>query len=88
MVQGRTTADHDVIRTRVERHGGRPTRAKGTGDGDDPGLLRFDFGEPDDRLEPISRDEFFQKFDENGLALVHRDEGESRFDEIVRRDGR
>jgi len=87
MAQGRTTTDHDVIRTWVERHGGRPARVKGTGDGDDPGLLRFDFGEPDDRLEPVSWEDFFEKFDENGLALVYQDEGESRFNKLVRRDG-
>jgi hypothetical protein len=41
--------------------------------GTDEGILRFDFAEPDDKLEKISWDEFFQTFDDRKLALLHQD---------------
>jgi hypothetical protein len=90
--QTKTTTDHEEIRRWVEEHGGRPARVRGTGDGD-PGVLRIDFpgGAGQDELEPISWDEWFQKFDENRLALLYQDEkagGEdSTFARLVRRDG-
>lgn len=87
MSQGKTTTDHRTIRKWVEAHGGRPAHVKSTGDGDDPGLLRFDFGQPDERLEDISWEEFFEKFEANGLAFLYQDEGESRFNKLIRRDG-
>jgi hypothetical protein len=86
----KATTDHDEIRRWAEARGARPARVKGTGSGDDPGLLRFDFGEPEERLEPISWDEFFKAFDENNLALLHQDTtadgSESRFFKFVSRD--
>lgn len=55
-----------------------------------PTILRIDFGEPEDTLEPIEWDEFFRIFDENDLAFLHQDEaggGEtSRFNKFVERD--
>jgi hypothetical protein len=88
MSQGKTTTDHATIRKWVEKHGGLPARVKNTGDRDegDPGILRFDFGEPDESLEEISWEEFFQKFDENGLALLYEDDGKSRFNKLIRRN--
>ena len=70
-----TTTDHEEIRRWVEEHGGRPARVRGTGGGDDPGVLRIDFpgGAGEDELEPISWDEWFEKFDENGLAFLYQD---------------
>ena len=38
-----TTTDHDEIRRWVEEHDGRPATVKGTGSGDDAGVLRIDF---------------------------------------------
>jgi hypothetical protein len=62
----------------------------GTGSGEDPGVLRLDFGEPDASLEPISWDEFFEKFEENKLALLYQDEtasgSPSRFSKLVHRN--
>lgn len=81
----RTTTDHAVIRKWAEERGGKPARVKGTGDAEDPGLLRLDFGEPEEGLEPITWEEFFAKFDESGLALLYENEPQNRFSKLVRR---
>ena len=65
----------------------------GTGEGDeDSGILRLDFGKPDDRLEPIDWDTFFAIFEERDLALLVQDQtadGElSRFNKLVARTHR
>src|SRR4051812_46706319 len=92
-----TTTDHDEIRRWAEERGGRPARVKDTGGGKGgkgkggPGILRLDFGEPDESLEEISWEEFFQAFEENELALLHQDktaDGKpSRFNKLVHRGG-
>jgi hypothetical protein len=70
-----TTTDHDAIRKWAEERGGRPATVKGTESGDeDAGILRIDFQDPDDRLEEISWDEWFDKFDEANLAFLYQDE--------------
>jgi len=70
-----TTTDHDEIRRWVEEHDGRPVTVRGTGNGD-AGVLRIDFpgGAGEDQLEPISWEEWFEKFDENNLALLYQEE--------------
>jgi len=89
--QTKTTTDHEEIRRWAEEHGGRPARVRGTGDGD-AGVLRIDFpgGAGEDELEPISWDEWLQKFDEQGLALLYQeqraDEQASTFAKLVRRE--
>lgn len=90
-----TTTDHDFIRRWVEERGGTPSRVKRTGDKDDPGILRIDFPgySGADSLEAISWEEWFEKFDENELAFLHRDikgdDGElDRFNKLVSRSGR
>ena len=86
-----TTTDHEEIQTWVEDHDGAPARVRGTGNGDDAGLLRIDFpgGAGEDRLEPISWDEWFAKFDESNLAFLyqeHKASGEdSTFFKLVSR---
>jgi hypothetical protein len=91
--KAKTTTDPERIRAWVETHGGRPARVRGTGDGDDPGILRIDFpgGAGEDSLEPISWEEWFQKFNENNLAFLYQDEkasGEdSTFFKLVQREG-
>ncbi|MDQ3890665.1 MAG: hypothetical protein M3312_08990, partial [Actinomycetota bacterium] len=64
--ESKTTTDHDEIRRWVEERGGRPASVKGTGDGDDAGILRIDFPGVGDEtsLEEIGWDEFFEKFEE------------------------
>jgi hypothetical protein len=91
MAQASTTTDHNEIRKWAEKHAGRPARVKGTEDRSGEGILRFDFAKPDDKLEPISWEEFFETFDERKLAFLHQDktaDGKvSRFFKFVRRDG-
>jgi hypothetical protein len=82
---GQTTTDHDVIRKWAEKRGGRPARVKGTGGSEDAGLLRLDFGTPEEDLEAIEWEQFFETFDESGLAFVYDDAPESRFGKFVRR---
>jgi hypothetical protein len=52
-------------------------------------VLRFDFGDKDEALEEIGWDEFFEIFEESGLALLEQEEtksGEkSRFSKFVNR---
>ncbi len=90
--ESKTTTDHDTIRRWVEERGGRPARVKGTGSGDDPGLLRIDYpGRGDDEsLEEISWEDFFEAFEENKLAFLYQEETkegeESRFSKLVSRD--
>ncbi len=89
------TTDHKFIRAWVEERGGSPARVKGTGHGEnDPGMLRIDFPgwEGEGSLERISWDEWFKQFDENELALLHRDmrhgDGQlDRFNKLVNRTG-
>lgn len=90
----RTTTDHDEIRQWAEERGGTPACVKGTGDSEDTGIIRIEFAETsnsrDDQLQQISWEEFFEKFDNQGLALVYQEEtsaGEkSNFNKLVKRD--
>jgi hypothetical protein len=86
-----TTTDHEFIRKWAEERGGKPACVKGTGGGDDPGMIRIDFPgwSGEDSLQPISWDEWFKAFDDNKLAFLYQDttkEGEeSRFNKLVNR---
>ena len=87
----KVTTDHDEIRRWAEERGGRPAHVKGTGSGDDPGLLRIDFPNgPEEKLEPISWDEWFEKFDEKQLAFIYEEktaDGDvSYFNKLVSRE--
>jgi hypothetical protein len=94
MASSTTTTDHEEIRQWVEERGGWPARVKGTGGGDDPGMIRIDFPgfSGEDTLERLEWDDWFQAFEENGLALVVEYEqrgGEpSRFNKIIRRESK
>lgn len=90
--ESKTTTDHDEIRRWVEEHDGTPASVRGTAsDGDDAGVLRIDFpgGAGEDELEHLDWDEWFDKFDENGLAFLYQEQkasGEdSTFFKLVRR---
>jgi hypothetical protein len=89
MTEANTAIDHAAIRRWVEERGGKPTRVKGTEDRSGEGILRFDFAEPDDKLEEISWEQFFQTFDDRELALLYQDKTSdgkmSRFFKFVRR---
>ena len=74
--QSATTTDHDEIRQWVEEHGGKPASVRGTEGGDTAGVLRIDFpdGAGADDLEHISWQDWFTKFDEEGLAFLYQKE--------------
>jgi hypothetical protein len=90
--QSKTTTDHAAIKKWAEQRGGHPATVKGTESGGEAGVLRIDFPgySGKDRLEEISWDEFFQKFDEKNLAFLYQDKTaggeESRFFKLVSRD--
>lgn len=79
-----TTTDHDEIRRWIEARNGRPATVRGTGRYGLPGMLRVEFRDDDDDLEPVAWDAFFTKFDGDNLAFLHG-EGASRFNKFVRR---
>ncbi len=82
-----TTTDHDAIRKWAEARDGHPAQVKTGGEG---GVMRIDFGEPEDNLEQIDWDTFFGIFDDSDLAFLHQEEtkdgGTSRFNKFVKRD--
>src|SRR5437588_6458323 len=88
---GNMTTDHDEIRQWAESRGGHPACVRGTGGRGDTGLLRIDFPgySGEESLEPITWDEFFEKFDAQDLALLYQDQTsggqESRFNKLVSR---
>jgi hypothetical protein len=90
--QATTTTDHDEIRRWAEERDGKPVSVKGTGGGDDPGVLRIDLpgGAGEESFEQITWDEWFAKFDDQGLAAILQErkaDGEpSTFVKLVSRD--
>lgn len=87
-----TTTDHNVIEKWAEARGGKPATVKRTEKGGEPGVLRINFPgySGENSLEEISWDEWFQKFDEKGLAFLYQDETsgaeQSRFFKLVSRE--
>jgi anaerobic selenocysteine-containing dehydrogenase len=63
----------------------------GTGGQGDTGMIRIDFPgySGEGKLQEITWDEFFEKFDENGLALVYQEQTadgqQSNFNKLVSR---
>lgn len=89
--RSKVTTDHDEIRRWVE-NGRRAAVVKATGGkGDDVGILRIYFPgfSGEGTLEPISWEEFFEKFDREGLAFVYQETTvsgqKSNFNKIVKR---
>src|SRR5436309_1176558 len=88
----KTTTDHDVIRNWAEDRQAKPACVKGTGGDDDVGMIRLDFPgySGANSLQEITWDEWFEKFDEQGLAFVYQDvtaEGDtSNFNKLVSRE--
>ena len=91
MPLSKTTQAHEEIRKWAEARGAQPAEVKGTHSGDEPGILRFCFpnapNRNDSKLHEISWDEFFEKFDENGLELIYQEktaDGEtSNFNKLI-----
>lgn len=88
----RVSTDHDEIRQWAEERGAHPACVRGTGDKGDIGMIRLDFPgfSGADSLEEITWDEFFQKFDEQGLALLFQESTargqKSNFNKLVARE--
>lgn len=90
MSKGKTTTDHAAIRKWVEERGGHPATVKGTETGGEhAGILRVEFDPEEEKLDALSWDEFFEKFEEADLAFLHQDrtaDGKvSRFHKFVSR---
>jgi len=88
MSSAQRTTDHDQIRKWIEARKGRPSIVRSTGEGGRKGgLLRIDFGEPEENLEEIDWEEFFRIFDDNDLEFLHQDKTadgkQSRFSKFV-----
>lgn len=93
MTRSRVTTDHDDIRKWAKARGGKPTAVKGTSRGKkDVGMIRIDFPgySGEGKLEPISWDEWFEKFDESNLAMILQEETakgqKSNFNKLVARE--
>jgi ferritin-like metal-binding protein YciE len=88
---GETLTDHEQIRQWAEERGGTPSCVRGTGDKGDIGMLRIDFPgySGKDSLEPISWEDWFEKFDERGLALIVQEKTakgqKSNFNKLIAR---
>jgi hypothetical protein len=86
--EAKRTRDHETIRRWVEERGGRPAMVEGTQ------ILRIDFDDPDgsrdEKLVPVSWDEFFRVFDERGLEFLYQEHTHdgpiSRFNKFVYAD--
>jgi hypothetical protein len=94
MADSKITTDHDEIRQWVEERGGHPARVTGTARAGESGggLLRIDYPgySGEDRLEEITWDEFFDQFENAGLAFLYQDTVESgetsRFSKLIDRN--
>ena len=71
MAQKTRTIDHIEIKEWVESRGGRPAVLEGTFDELGGGVLRIDFGDPEEALEELTWRDFFRVFDQNELAFVY-----------------
>lgn len=86
------TTDHETIRRWVEARRGHPTVVKSTQSDrrGQSGLLRIDFDKPEDSLEEVSWDDFFETFDQNNLAFLYQETTaagrKSRFNKFVSRE--
>jgi hypothetical protein len=89
MSDSETTTNHEVIRKWVEKREGHPATVKETAEDGHAGILRIDFEPKEERLEEIGWDEFFEKFDDAGLAFLYQERTKdgklSRFHKFVRR---
>jgi hypothetical protein len=87
------TTDHSEILKWAESQGAQPALVKDSASHYDPGVLRIRIPGSDlgPRVENLSWDVFFQKFDEERLALVYSEEPhavpEHTHAKLVRREG-
>lgn len=86
-----TTTDHNQIRQWTEERNGAPACVRGTGGKGDIGMLRIEFpGRAEAKLQRISWDDWFRKFEEEGLAFLFQERTASgrpsRFSKLVNRE--
>ena len=86
MSSSTTTTNHHEIRRWAEARDGHPAIVRTKENG---GVLRIDFGEPEEGLDPIEWGEFFKIFDKNDLAFLYQEKTQdgaiSRFNKFVAR---
>ncbi len=86
------TTDHEEIRQWAEERGATPACVRSTGGKGDIGILRLDFPgySGEESLEPMEWAQWFQKFDEQGLALLYQETtaggAMSNFNKLVSRE--
>ncbi len=78
MASAEETTNHELIKKWAEERGGKPAKVEGT-----TGMLRIDFGPKDERLDPISWDEFFKIFDQSHIKFLYDPDKDSRFNKFV-----
>lgn len=86
----RMTTDHDEIRRWAEERGATPACVRGTGGRGDTGMIRLDFPGYSGResLQPVSWDDWFNKFEDKNLGLLVQDTirgQKSNFNKLVSR---
>jgi hypothetical protein len=90
----KTTQEHDEIRRWAEARHAIPCEVASTRQDGEAGILRFCFpnakNRNDDSLKQIEWDEFFEKFDENGLSMVYQEKtaggARSNFNKLIHAD--
>jgi hypothetical protein len=89
--ESRALTDHEEIQQWAEERGAHPACVRGTGSQTDIGMIRLDFPgySGEQSLEEIEWDQWFEKFDDNNLALLVQEQtagGEgSNFNKLVKR---
>ena len=86
--------DHEEIRRWAEERRAVPACVRGTGGDADTGMIRLDFPgySGEESLQEISWDDWFEKFDANGLALIVQDttpgkpNQQSNFNKLISRE--
>ena len=83
----KSTTDLNEIRRWAEERDGKPVTVVGTASRGEAGLLRIDFPgySGAGRLEEISWDDWYEKFNESKLQFLYQDKPESRFFKLVSR---
>ena len=92
MSERKITTDHEKIKKWAEMRGAVPSTADSIDEPDDGAILRFEFQNREEDLEPVSWDEFFRAFEKNNLAFLYQDRTAtgraSRFYKFVARNTR
>lgn len=90
----RTTQDHDEIRRWAEARHAIPCEVASTHQDGEAGILRFCFPKSRNRndaaLHEIDWNQFFDKFDQNGLSMVYQEKtstgSRSNFNKLIHAD--